>query len=67
MSIMTEIQQITEHCMKLLSCTEYLQRDSATKDAYVIAEEIFGSLRKMFIASMMYEKKLICLLGLVYM
>ncbi len=64
MITMTEIQQITEHCMKLLSCTEYLRRDVTTKEANVIAEEIFGSLRKMFIASMMYDKKLICISGL---
>lgn len=60
----TEIQNITEHCMKILSCTEYLRRDEATKEAYSFAEGIFGSIRKLFIASMMYNKTLICVSGL---
>lgn len=60
----TEIQSITQHCMKLLSCTEYLRRDTATKEAYTFAEEIFESIRKLFIASMMYNKTLICVSGL---
>ncbi len=60
----TEIQNVTEHCMKLLSCTEYLRRDEATKEAYSFAEGIFGSIRKLFIASMMYNKTLICVSGL---
>ena len=60
----TEIQNITEHCMKILSCTEYLRRDEATKEAYTFVESIFGSLRKLFIASMMYNKTLICVSGL---
>lgn len=60
----TEIQNITEYCMKLLSCTEYLRRDTATKETYEFAEGIFGSIRKLFIASMMYNKTLICVSGL---
>lgn len=60
----TEIQNVTEHCMKVLSCTEYLRRDEATKEAYSFAEAIFGSIRKLFIASMMYNKTLICVSGL---
>ena len=59
-----EIQSITEHCMKLLSCTEYLRRDTATKEAYSFADNIFKSIRKLFIASMMYNKTLICISGL---
>ena len=60
----TEIQNITEHCIKILSCAEYLRRDTATKEAYTFAEGIFGSIRKLFIASMMYNKTLICVSGL---
>lgn len=60
----TEIQDITELCMKLLPCTEYLRRDEATKEAYSFAEGIFGSIRKLFIAYMMYNKTLICVSGL---
>ena len=64
MITITEIQNITEHCLKLLSCTEYLRRDIATKEAYSFAESIFESIRKLFIASMMYNKTLICVSGL---
>lgn len=59
-----EIQRITEYCIKLLSCTEYLRRNGATKEAYTFAEGIFESTRKLLIASMMYNKKLICISGL---
>lgn len=64
MITLAEIQAITEHCLKLLSCTEYLRRDSATKEAHSFAEGIFQSIRKLFIASMMYDKTLICISGL---
>lgn len=64
MITITEIQSITEHCMKLLSCTEYLRRDTAIKEAYTFAEGIFKSIRKLFIASMMYNKTVICVSGL---
>lgn len=64
MITITEIQNITEYCMKILSCTEYLRRDTATKEAYTFAEDIFGSIRKLFIASMMYNKTIICVSGL---
>lgn len=50
--------------MKILSYTEYLRKDEATKEAYTFAEGIFGSIRKLFIASMMYNKTLICVSGL---
>ena len=60
----TEIQSITEHCINLLSCTEYLRRDTATKEAYTFAEGLFESIRKLFIASMMHNKTLICVSGL---
>ncbi len=59
-----EIQNITEHCMKILSYTDYLRSDENTKDAYTYAEGIFGFIRKLFISSMMYNKKLICVSGL---
>ena len=60
----TEIQNITEHCIKILSCTECLHRDEDTKEAHKIAEGILRSLRKLLIASMMYNKTLICVSGL---
>lgn len=64
MITIAEIQSITEHCMKILSETEYLRQYTATKEAYSLAESIFESLRKLFIASIMYNKRLICISGL---
>lgn len=64
MITITEIQAITEDCLKLLKCTEYLRRDVVTKEAYSFAEGIFESIRKLFIAAMMYNKTLICVSGL---
>lgn len=64
MITMTEIHAITDHCLKLLSCTAYLRKGIATKEAYGFAESIFESIRKLFIASMMYDKTLICVSGL---
>ncbi len=64
MITVTEIKSITECCINLLCCTEHLRRDIATREAHNFAEDIFGSIRKLFIASMMYNKKLICISGL---
>lgn len=61
---LSDIQTITEHCIRLLSLTEKLQRDELTKDAHKYAEQLFPSLRKLFIASMMHNKRLICISGL---
>ena len=58
------IQGITEHCIRLLSYTENLRRDELTKEAHEYAEQLFPSLRKLFIASMMHTKQLICISGL---
>lgn len=43
----TEIQNITEHCMKILSCTEYLRRDEATKEVIlsIILDTILKKLK----------------------
>lgn len=64
MITLAEIQEITQQCLKLLSCTEFLRRDIVTKNAHGFAEEIFASIRKLLIASTMYQKKLICISGL---
>ena len=58
------IQGITEHCIRLLSYTENLRRDELTKEAHEYAEQLFPSLRKLLIASMMHTKQLICVSGL---
>lgn len=64
MITITEIQQIINHCMRLLSCTESLRQEIAVKETYTFAEDIFKSIRKLFIAAMMYNKTLICVSGL---
>ena len=64
MITLAEIQEITQQCLKLLSYTEFLRRDIVTKNAHGFAEEIFASIRKLLIASTMYQKKLICISGL---
>ena len=61
---LSDIQTISEHCIRLLSTTEELRRNEITKDAYKYAEQLFPSLRKLFIASMMHDKRLICISGL---
>lgn len=61
---LSDIQTITEHCIHLLSLTEKLRRDELTKNAHKYAEQLFPSLRKLFIASMMHKKQLICISGL---
>lgn len=64
MITITDVQNITDHCLKVLSCTEYLRRDSNMKEAYKFAESMFESIRKLFIGAMLYEKILICVSGL---
>lgn len=61
---LSDIQTITKHCICLLSLTEKLRREELTKDAHKYAEQLFPSLRKLFIASMMHNKQLICISGL---
>ena len=34
MITITELQSVTDYCIKLLSCAEYLRRGAATKEAY---------------------------------
>lgn len=64
MITITEIQTITDYCMKLLNWTDELSRDAATEDAYTLTENIFKSLRKLFVATIMHDRKLICISGL---
>lgn len=64
MITIAEIESIRECCMRLLTCTEYLRRDETSKELYDSTKSIIGSVRKLFIASMMYNKKLICISGL---
>lgn len=58
------IQTLTEECIRLLSTTEKLRINELAKDAYKYAEELFPLLRKLFIASMMHNKYIVCVSGL---
>lgn len=59
---LSDIQTVSRHCINLLSRTESLR--IINEDAYKKAEELFPLLRKLFIASMMHDKRLICISGL---
>ena len=59
---LSDIQTISRQCIDLLSTTESLR--SINEDAFKNAEMLFSSLRKLFIASMMHNKRLICISGL---
>ena len=61
---LSDIQIIIEHCHRLLSFSENLRRDELTKDAYENVEQLYPSLRKLYIASLMHNKRLICVSGL---
>lgn len=61
---LTNIQTITDYCIRLLTTTEKLRRYDSTKEAYKHADELFPSLRKLFVASLMQNKQLICVSGL---
>ncbi len=64
MIMLSDIQSISEQCIRLLSIVENLRRNDITKEAHKYAEQLFPSLRKLFIASMMHDKRLICISGL---
>ena len=59
---LSDIQTVSRQCINLLSTTESLR--SINEDAYKNAEMLFSSLRKLFIASMMHNRRLICISGL---
>lgn len=59
-----DIQNLTNNCLHLLHFLDLLQGKGNATDAKKTAEEIFGHLRKLLIASIMHEKKLICVSGL---
>lgn len=61
---LSDIRIVEDHCLRLLSVTEDLRRDRLTKDAYEDVKQLFPSLRKLCIASMMQNKKIICISGL---
>lgn len=61
---MTEIQRITRHCLNLLTCTSRLRHNEETAEAHTQAQELFASIRKLVISSLMYRRTLICVSGL---
>lgn len=61
---LNDIQMVSDHCIRLLSLTESLRGNELTKDAHKHAEQLFPLLRKLYIASLMHHKKLICISGL---
>lgn len=59
-----EIESITQHCLRLLSSTAHLRQDAATQEAYVYAQRLFPSIRKLLISTLMHRRTLICVAGL---
>lgn len=64
MITISDIQEVSKYCIRLLNCTEYLRRDSSTKEAYEFAERIMRALQKLSIASTIQNKMIICVSGL---
>ena len=64
MGIITEVHEIMDHCLKVLSYTEYLREDVNTREAFDIAERTMKSLRKLSVASAVQNKRVICISGL---
>lgn len=60
----SNIQAIIDHYLRLLSNAEKLRSSEVTKDIFEQTEKLFFSMRKLFIASLMQNKQLICVSGL---
>ncbi len=58
-----DIDKLINICLKLLSDTDYLRRYEATKDAYKYTLDVLKHLRKLFIATTLENKKVICVSG----
>lgn len=61
---LSHIQTITENCIRLLTVTEKLKRNQKAADAYKYVDSLFPLLRKLTIASNLYNRCLICISGL---
>lgn len=61
---LSDIQTVTENCIRLLTETEKLRKQEELAETFKYTEKIFPLLRKLFIASTMYNKQLICISGL---
>ena len=59
-----EVNELTKHCLKILTYTDELRGDTALKQAYEKAKELENSIRKLKIASLMENKTLICVAGM---
>ena len=63
-TMISDIQDITKECMGLLTHMDELRSTGDMTEAYEMAKENFGILRKLMIGNMMYDKTLICVSGL---
>ena len=61
---LSDIQEIREKCISLLTNTEKLRRNISTREAYQNAEKLFPLIQKLLIATVMHNKHLICVSGL---
>ena len=60
----TDIHAIIETYLNVLKYTEMYRNDNNMEKAYKSTQEIYKSIRKLTIASMLYNKKIICVSGL---
>lgn len=63
-TMVSDIQDITEECIGLLTHTEELRVSKNMEQAYEFAKKNFDVIRKLMIGNMMYDKTLICVSGL---
>ncbi len=64
MITMGELQELNEYCRKILKCLDEIGGTGDIKEAQSKTKEVLKSMRKLMIASILYEKKLICISGL---
>lgn len=64
MITLSEIEALNNHCINLLSYMNKFIVGKAKNEAAVLEKRLFESIRKLFIASLMSEKRLICISGL---
>lgn len=60
----TKIDTLNNYCIDLLSLAERLEENESNKELYNLTEEILKSIRKLVIASVIYNKRVICISGM---
>ncbi len=58
-----EVLKVVDSYLQILNATSSLQ-NSTTKEAYSLAQQITPALRKMWLAAVMQDRKMICITGL---